>query len=523
MVVYIPSDLTGFVEERRRGKETKIVERSLDQFPLFRHRERVENIMRSLPSRGIKHQNIEMIHPDYAYLVISKFDMLREVSRENPFKSDYFIWADAGYFRNKPDFDCSLPWPDCHKIHHLDQKYLVQNIGIRKNPDILNDPEAFFSRLDNEIMAAFHGGGSVQIENMANDVERWFHYLLDHGLINNEQQIMSMIIQERWNDFILYPPRENNRRLFHDFASETPIAIGYPLCPHLKVLTVVTREISDKTIDKWRNSASYYGYDWEIVGRNKRWEGWSGRTKMYLGACESLQSPVIMTTDGTDVIFTGSAWEAYEKYQSMAQPTIVGGEYIIAYSGKRDHYKVEDFFVKRAKSRFAYPNAGMIIGGKKEITNLFRLNQDSPDDQAGIMDIMMDGIHPVEIDYDTAIFGNVPNLSDYSKWEIGFWDHKDQREGKSRPSNTVTGNRPCVMHFPGNHHLPQTEFYHKYLPPRMIDINMEQPNLYRDYLLADRKEYLAPSGKIPLGLLIAVIIILLALVLLVWNLASRKD
>lgn len=451
MVIFVPPELVQFVKENRSKEyNTLIKSTKLEDLPLFKqYGTKAKEIIRSLPEKGIKLRNIELINHEYTLLIFSKFDMLNQVAVDNPFHSDYFLWVDAGYFRNKPTFNTKLLWPDPYKIQHLqDGRYLIQQSKKidPSNESILKDPVRYLSTLPNDVIACIHGGNQRSVHKMYNDIKRWFKRMIEEfNLLNNEQQVMNLILYERWSDFLLYEPSKDNRQIINDFAQDTCISIGYPKCNKFIAIGVATREVSEKEIILWKKTADFYGYDARIIGRDRKWGGWKGRTALYIEECEkATEVQYIVLSDITDVIFVGPAYKAWNDISKLDN-VLIGGESIMAYLGSKNRYEVENYFVKRGKSRFLFPNGGMLAGPKGKILEVLKLNSNSKDDQAGYMDLIMEDKCKINIDYDTVLFGNIPNYHYYTKLEKDFW----LQPIRGHFTNPISGHSPSLLHFAG--------------------------------------------------------------------------
>lgn len=83
------STLVEFFQKHRQGKPTSIIERSLEEMPLRPHVEAVKTLV---GWNEKDRKNTAM----YRFLTWSKFAMVDEISRSNPFGSEAFCWIDIG-------------------------------------------------------------------------------------------------------------------------------------------------------------------------------------------------------------------------------------------------------------------------------------------------------------------------------------------------------------------------------------------------------------------------------------------
>lgn len=449
MVIYCDEDTKKWIQEdkdtsllhggRRRVYSTTHKIMPYTDLPLFK---KYGNKVEEIVSRPSESRRLEIIHPSYCLLVLSKFDMLKETAESNPYHSDYFIWVDAGYFRAPPSFITSKPWPDPYKMRHLeDGKYLMQLV---RTPSTITNPKTYLSEFSNDILACIHGGNRDAVLFMHREVDKWVKRMVtEYDLINNEQQVMSLILSEGGR-FLLYPYSGDGRRMIEELAYDTKISIGYPHCSSFITIGVCTKEVKEWEMDVWKRTAHYYGYNTVIVGRDKAWSGWKGRTQTYIDECKKREETHVILSDVTDVVFTEPAWKAWELLKTLKRP-IIGGEAIVAYNGNRDLHTVETYFMRVGKSRFAYPNGGLLGGQRQQVISILEANKNAPDDQAGYMELMMDRKIEMGIDYETLLFGNIPNYHDKAIIEKDFWIQP--RKGKFL--NPLSGHSPCLVHFPG--------------------------------------------------------------------------
>ncbi|XP_046325801.2 uncharacterized protein LOC124110466 isoform X1 [Haliotis rufescens] len=183
MVVYIEEKGRPFVEWMRRGRGgfTKIRPIQLSQFPYYKYKSKMQQIMDSeeyqqgneLLAQG---DHVEATNPDYDILQLSKIHLVNEAVRLNPFNSTYFFWMDGGYGHGgegifppdaiwKPDRLTRVPnklsflvrgdienWAKVKDLHKKNVNILVGGVfggGIK----VLSQYHALHSRLMREWMA----------------------------------------------------------------------------------------------------------------------------------------------------------------------------------------------------------------------------------------------------------------------------------------------------------------------------------------------------------------------------------
>jgi hypothetical protein len=500
LIVYIPPqgeysggyDLRAFVQAHRNSSKyptlIKIV--PFKELPLYKEQKRISEVMTKLDHPDPR---LEFHHPEYIITIYSKFHFLDEAIQENPFETRYFFWIDAGYFRSPPDESIEKPWPDPHKLRPLERgKILVQNYNLvpPKERSVLTLMASFEAReylkgCSNEIIACFFGGLKESLRSFGQEVLSSLDWMLKDGLVNNEQQAMSLLIKAYPDKYLLYPGDDNYRRLVEDMAQGNHFKIGFTECPSLKAFTVVSKEIPDESFQGWVDSARYFGYPHEVLARNEKWGGWPFRTKQYLEALRKIEGSVeiAILSDGTDLLFCGPAWEAYDKFKKEEEPILIGGENIIAYSqskGRHSSYEIEEFFMQRCHSRFCFPNGGFLIGRVPALIKLMEANLDSNDDQAGYMDLLYEKKFDYKIDEKTCYVGNLCNYGIYTERDVGFWKWD---ELKCRYYNPITKEYPIALHFPGGNRLHQTRIYRQVVPLQRKIEPKEESNWFFWFLL----------------------------------------
>lgn len=474
LVIFIPPqgresggyDLQEFVTNHRpQNYPTVTIIKPFTKLPLFAKRGLIQEVMIRLNQPDPR---LEFHSPEYIIVIYSKFDFLYETINSNPFRSKYFFWVDAGYFRKNPDQVIDLPWPDQEKIEAIGEKFIIQNFNFSIDPQYTpscNLEKKYLKTCPNELSACFMGGQSKIVEEIRNRLFDLLDQMLNEDIVNNEQQGLAVIIRRDPDKFILYPRHEDVRELLTDLAIGTYMRIPYPKCPHLKVLSVATCEIKDDEIKNWIRTVEYFGYDYTILGREDKWGGWPYRTRKYLDEIKNIEKSyeVVILSDATDLFFCGPAIEAYRKFTREGEDIIIGSEPIIYYneSGRNNVYEIEDFFIKKCRSRTCFPNGGFLIGTTRALIKLLEANLDSKDDQAGYMDLLFEKKVQYSLDEKNVFVGNLPNLQTYTQREVSFWKWDSI---KRRYYNPLTMEYPIAFHFPGNNRLIQSKMFQEIIP-----------------------------------------------------------
>jgi len=123
---------------------------------------------------------------------------------ENPFKSEYFLWMDAGCSRFFLDIDVTQPYPSKNGIELLNQsndRFIIQNRW-----DLMMFPidENFIWKADNLLSGGMFGGTKSAVRIISNLLEHVFvDIMLNNKNVNNEQLALAIIWKNYPDSFYL--------------------------------------------------------------------------------------------------------------------------------------------------------------------------------------------------------------------------------------------------------------------------------------------------------------------------------
>jgi len=203
MVIFVDGKDVDFVKSQRKDFNTKIIEKSLCEMPIFAYKQQMDNILSSdVFKNTIKDSNrIECKHSMYNIVQYSKFDWMEEAATKNFFNSEYFIWMDAGLSRFFYDMNLNNHYPSDSKknelLNHKD-KILLQ---IFKNsyPDLFFAKDLNFNYLkDNRsyVMGGMFGGGVNAIKKINVMVKKILHDMINEQFMNNEQIVLGYLLKK---------------------------------------------------------------------------------------------------------------------------------------------------------------------------------------------------------------------------------------------------------------------------------------------------------------------------------------
>jgi len=208
--------------------------------------------------------------------------------------------------------------------------------------------------------------------------------------------------------------------------------------PKLLLLTVNT---GDSTV--WDTTAEFNGFrDRRILGVGMKWGGWDWRTSLYIeGIRDAPDADLIVLTDGGDVFFVGPQAELIDKFDRMGHNIVMGAELGCCtgrFQNDPAHSEAVDFFTSRTPVHIhRFLNGGFIMGRRDNVLQLLMNNCGYDDDQEGYIDQLMKDPGLFILDETQQLCGNYT-------FDPEVWVLMD-----GRFVNTLTGESPVVMHFPG--------------------------------------------------------------------------
>ena len=204
MVIYTEEKFRKFVEERRDLEFTKIVIQRLEEIPMYKHRNRMNEIIKNpyYLSKIRDNSRIECNLDLYNVIQYSKFGWLEEEILRGE-DSDFYFWMDAGCSRFFGDFDIFLNWPN---LEILDEdKFIIQgNVNtslIYPSMDIEN------YKWDNNCILVgtlFGGRGDIVRKISIESIKILEEEMLNIGMVNNEQIALAILFKRSPDLFNVY-------------------------------------------------------------------------------------------------------------------------------------------------------------------------------------------------------------------------------------------------------------------------------------------------------------------------------
>ncbi len=204
MVVYTEEKFKSFIEERRDPKHTKIKIQNLEEIPMYKHKEKIGQILRDpvYLSKIKDNSRIECILDLYNVIQYSKFGWIQEEIREGT-NSDFYFWMDAGCSRFFSDADLSQSWPNLKKIDP--DKFIIQ--GNINTSQIYPSMDIEKYKWDNNciLVGTLFGGKGDVVSRVSDLIIKIFEEeMLEKGIVNNEQIALAIIFKRNPELFSAY-------------------------------------------------------------------------------------------------------------------------------------------------------------------------------------------------------------------------------------------------------------------------------------------------------------------------------
>lgn len=195
-----------FLENRPKHFNTNIKVIEFKDLHYNKYYDKIKNIIESdsYKNRIAYPDRVECKLPEYNIIQYSKFHCLQMAMDENPFKSDYFFWMDAGVSRFFLDVDISQSYPSINCINFLknnEDKFIIQK---RYDLETFSIDDTFVWKADNLLYGTMFCGGKEIILKIAEYIEVIFNEkMLSNNNANNEQLALALVWKENPNIFVL--------------------------------------------------------------------------------------------------------------------------------------------------------------------------------------------------------------------------------------------------------------------------------------------------------------------------------
>jgi len=203
LYVYVPSDLIGFVAERRDLDKTFIHYKSLDgiksEFGLFDQVQKIRTDPRWYKLNGWLEESTQAKLEFYNPLVMSKMRFLSDAAFNNPFNSKYLFWIDAGIANTvSPNFIEHLNNIDGY-MNSIHQKFLMLSFDYESDYEVHGFEVNSFSkycRVDKSkyvCRGGFFGGRPNDCIELNKEYDQWLDQTISDGFMGTEENILTIL------------------------------------------------------------------------------------------------------------------------------------------------------------------------------------------------------------------------------------------------------------------------------------------------------------------------------------------
>jgi hypothetical protein len=231
MVIFVDPSMRDFVELRRSGYSTLIIEESIENAPYYHLKDSMDYVINSkdYQERIKDPSRIECKSSLYNIIQYSKFGWVKKASEINPFNTDLYLWLDAGISRffNPVGLDINKEYPSTESINRMGDikdKTLIQ-IFLSNYPELVNSQ--FLSTeylLDNRSYIAggifmSHKDSIALLKDEIDNILK--NEMLEKSILNNEQIALGYLFKK-------------NPQMFHTFNNISGLHRDYEILRHLQ-------------------------------------------------------------------------------------------------------------------------------------------------------------------------------------------------------------------------------------------------------------------------------------------------
>lgn len=207
-VIYVEEKDQSFVEECRRGKEskTRVYIRKLEDCRAYCYLKDFKRIQSDPTYKSVqKDPNCpEVCEPLYPVVVGSKLDFVSQTVEENPFNSEYFIWLDAGYLHGRKEH-CPDPetWAPNNILAQMNEDKITY-INLRPMEDAKVGLWEFYTQHIDVVIGGFFGGSASAIRQF----RRLWYALIEEcitaNIVDDDQYYATILCQRHPELFDLH-------------------------------------------------------------------------------------------------------------------------------------------------------------------------------------------------------------------------------------------------------------------------------------------------------------------------------
>tara|TARA_B100001093_G_scaffold404777_1_gene392920 strand:+ start:279 stop:1106 length:828 start_codon:yes stop_codon:yes gene_type:complete len=218
MVIYTEEISKSFILEHRPSNyPTKIIIQTLETIPYYNYYSQIETILKLSEYKSkIKDPNrIECLIPEYNIIQYSKFEWLKETAHQNYFKTNYFMWIDAGISRFFPSiYNPKKVFPQINGINLLKkQKFVIQGRNIIYQINNVSDTDFIWNSI-NLMIGTMFGGTKESIQIISKKINDCFQTIMLKNMnVNNEQLALALVWKHNPELFTIFYNHWENKGL----------------------------------------------------------------------------------------------------------------------------------------------------------------------------------------------------------------------------------------------------------------------------------------------------------------------
>lgn len=289
-----------------------------------------------------------------------------------------------------------------------------------------------------------------------------------------------------------------------------------------KVITVATEY--NNYVEDWETSAKMFGYDYKILGKNVKWNGFTTLMKLILDELNKYNDDdIVLKVDCYDLLFVDHADKLFKKYKEIMKKegkmkVIIGTESHCVANCSNDHIKV----CKNINKNQKYINGGFVMGPVKILKEGYNycLKHGNEDDQVGWSKYFSKNCNNVILDYNSDLV-----LNYYTKGILTPYLNKNKlnkieiKNGKIY--NKTQNNYPMIVHIPyqSSDMGTRSEFIRNFVLPN-------RTKMYKKEYFDDLKTHLSKCITYPVYkkyIMKCLITIFIILIFLVFSYKYKMD
>ena len=149
----------------------------------------------------------------------------------------------------------------------------------------------------------------------------------------------------------------------------------------IKLVCVATE--SNSFLDDWKESASAWGFDFDVIGIGEDWNGFQTLLTLIKNYIQTVdENSIVAITDSYDLLMCGPPSELLHKHIDLSDGgsrIVVGGEAVCFLNGHKHNQFVNNITYK-------YVNTGFVMGTPTQIEEAYEyIMEKTPyDDQLGM-------------------------------------------------------------------------------------------------------------------------------------------